>query len=163
MHVGGFEEPFELPDTRGVAHFAEGLGLDLADAFAGDLELPADLLERAAVAVHESEALFEDLTLALGEGREHVANLVLEQADGRDVRRIFGRAVGDEIAEARVVAVADGRLQRDGLLRHLQHRADAFDGEVDFLGDFLGRGLATKILQGAIPLVCFGVCDEGRR
>jgi hypothetical protein len=34
-----------------VAHLAERLGLDLADALAGDLELLADLFEGAAVTV----------------------------------------------------------------------------------------------------------------
>ncbi|MCP5544886.1 MAG: hypothetical protein H7A49_13380 [Akkermansiaceae bacterium] len=29
------DEAFELPDADGVAHFAEGLGFDLADALAG--------------------------------------------------------------------------------------------------------------------------------
>jgi hypothetical protein len=38
-----------------VAHFAQGFGLDLADAFAGDLELVADFLKRAAVTVLEAE------------------------------------------------------------------------------------------------------------
>jgi hypothetical protein len=35
------DEAFELPDAGGVAHFAQRLGLDLADALAGDLELAA--------------------------------------------------------------------------------------------------------------------------
>ncbi len=53
-----FDEAFQLPDAGGVAHFPQSLGLDLADALAGDLELAADFLERAAVAVLEAEALF---------------------------------------------------------------------------------------------------------
>ena len=61
--------------------------------------------------------------------------------------RIFRALVLDEIAEARVVAVADGRLQRDRLLRHLQHGADALDGQLDFLGDFFRRGLAAVFLH----------------
>src|SRR5688572_18181061 len=43
----GFEEALQLADAGGVAHFAEGLGFDLADALAGDLELFADFFERA--------------------------------------------------------------------------------------------------------------------
>jgi hypothetical protein len=50
---------FLPPDPGGVAHLPQGLGLDLADAFAGDLELAADFLEGAAVAVLEAEALLE--------------------------------------------------------------------------------------------------------
>ena len=52
----GVEEAGELAEARRVTHFAQGFGLDLADAFAGDLELLADLFERAAVAVDEAEA-----------------------------------------------------------------------------------------------------------
>lgn len=40
----------------GVPQFAQSLGFDLADAFAGDAELLADLFEGAAAAVVESEA-----------------------------------------------------------------------------------------------------------
>ena len=60
------DEAFQLPDAGGVAHFPEGLGFDLADPLAGDLELAADFFKRAAVAVLEAEALFEDLALAFG-------------------------------------------------------------------------------------------------
>ena len=55
---GDFDEAFQFADARGVTHFAEGLRFDLADPFAGDLELAADFFEGAAVAVLESEALF---------------------------------------------------------------------------------------------------------
>jgi hypothetical protein len=61
-----FDEAFQLPNAGGVAHFPEGLGFDLADPLAGDLELAADFLKRAAVAVLEAESLFEDLALAFG-------------------------------------------------------------------------------------------------
>ena len=53
----------------------------------------------------------------------------------------------DEIAEVGVVAVADGRLQRDRLLRHLQNGADALDRQLNFLGDFLRGGLAAVFLD----------------
>ena len=61
-----FDEAFELPDAGGVAHFPQCLGLDLADALAGDLELAADFLERAAVAVLEAEALAARRLLSAG-------------------------------------------------------------------------------------------------
>ena len=40
-----------------------------------------------------------------------------------------------------------GRLQRDGLLRHLQHGAHALDRQLDFLGDFFRGGFAAEILD----------------
>lgn len=60
------DETFQFTDPRRVTHFPEGLGLDLADPLAGHLELAADFLESAAVAVLEAEPLFENLALALG-------------------------------------------------------------------------------------------------
>ena len=64
LNLGRFEKAFQLPDPGRVAHLAQRLGLDLPDALPGDLELPSHLLERAAVAVHEAEPLFEHLALA---------------------------------------------------------------------------------------------------
>ena len=67
---GKFDETFQFADAGRVAHLAECFGLDLADALAGDLELAADFLERAAVAVLEAEALFKHLALAFCQVRE---------------------------------------------------------------------------------------------
>jgi hypothetical protein len=59
--------------------------------------------------------------------------------------------------DADVAVVADGRMQRDGLLGHLEQRVDARDGHVHFVGDLLGRGLAAQflgeLLLGAPELV----------
>ncbi len=46
----------QLLAAAGVAQLAQGLGFDLADALAGDVELLADLLQRAGAAVLEAEA-----------------------------------------------------------------------------------------------------------
>src|SRR3712207_889074 len=45
------EEPLELPAPDRVLQFANRLGLDLPDAFAGDLEDAPDLLQRVRVTV----------------------------------------------------------------------------------------------------------------
>ena len=50
-----------------MAHLAQRLGLDLADALARDLELLADLFKRAAVAVGEAEAELEHAAFAFRE------------------------------------------------------------------------------------------------
>ncbi len=101
------------------------------------------------IAVAQAEAQFQHLALALGQAGEHVAELVLEQAVAGHVGRVLGGLVLDEIAEVGVVAVADGGLQRDGLLRHLQDGADAVDGHLHFVGDFLRGGLAAEFLEQA--------------
>ena len=142
-----FEEAVQLADARGVAHFAEGLGFDLADAFAGHFELLADLFERARVTIHEAEALFEHFALALVQAAEHVAQFVLEQAEAGHLGRILGGFVFDEVAEIGVFAVANGRLEGNRLLRHFDDGADAVDGQLHFVGDFLRCGFAAEILQ----------------
>ena len=47
----GVQEAAELAGAAGVFEFAQGLGLDLADAFAGDRELLAHFLQRV-IGVH---------------------------------------------------------------------------------------------------------------
>ena len=58
LRAGKLDEAFQFADAGGVAHFPQGFGLDLADPFAGDLELTSDFFEGAAVAVLEAETLF---------------------------------------------------------------------------------------------------------
>ena len=66
-----------MADAGGVTHFAQGLGLDLPDAFASDLKLLADFLESTAVAVDQSETLLEDLAFAIAQGIEDIFDFVL--------------------------------------------------------------------------------------
>ena len=51
----GFKETLELSDTSRMPHFAQGLCFDLANALAGNLELPAYFLQRSAVAIDQPE------------------------------------------------------------------------------------------------------------
>src|SRR5581483_10770142 len=136
-----FEETLELADARGMAHFSQRLGFDLADALARDLELPAHFLERARVAIAQAKAQLEHLALALGEAGEHVTEFVLQQAEARDLGRILSGLILDKIAKAGVVAVAYRRLQGDGLLGHLEDSADPVHRHLHFLGQLIGRGL----------------------
>jgi hypothetical protein len=50
-----------------VAEFGHGLGLDLSDALAGDMEVLADLFESTGLTTVKAEAQCEDLAFA---GRE---------------------------------------------------------------------------------------------
>ena len=60
----GVQEAAELAGAAGVFEFAQGLGLDLADAFAGDRELLAHFLQRV-IGVHaDAEAHAQDPFLA---------------------------------------------------------------------------------------------------
>ena len=102
-----FQKAVQLPQARGVAHFAERLGLDLPNAFTGDLELMADVFQRAGVAITDAKAKLEHLPFAFIQAAQHVAQHVLEQAEAGDVEGILRRLVLDEIAKAGVIAVAD--------------------------------------------------------
>ena len=89
-----------------MAQLAQRLGLDLADAFARDVELLADLLERAGTAVLDAEAELEDLLLARGEGGEHVHKLLLQQRERRGLARLARALIGDEVAKVAVFLFA---------------------------------------------------------
>src|ERR1043165_3335689 len=67
-----FEETLEVTEARGVAHFPQGLGFDLPDAFAGDFVLAADFLERPLLAVAQTKTQFEDMAFAFGQRRQHL-------------------------------------------------------------------------------------------
>jgi hypothetical protein len=103
-----FQKSVQLPDARGVPHFAERLGFDLPDALARDPELAADFFERARVAISKAEPQLQHFSFAFGQAAKHVAQFVAEQAKARYVERTFGGLVFDEISEVCVVAVADG-------------------------------------------------------
>src|SRR3954471_6014905 len=83
--AGTLEEALELSAPDRVLQLADRLGLDLADPLAGDLEDPADLLEGVGVAVAQAVAELDDLALAVGQGLQHLVDLLLEHLLGRRV------------------------------------------------------------------------------
>src|SRR5687767_2943913 len=153
-----FEERLELARARGVAELAERLGFNLSYALARDGEVLADLFERVLAAVlAEAEAHLDDLLLARGErGQDLVGYLAQVRGDDR-VGRVEDGLVLDEVPEVRVLLLADGRLQRDGLLRDLQDLAHLRDRDVHLARDLFARRLAAQLLderaRGANQLV----------
>src|SRR5258708_23064888 len=77
----------ELLRTRRVAQLAQRLGLDLADALAGDAEALAHLFERPLVAVDQPETQLQDAPLSRRERVEDVFDLRVEHRERRGVRR----------------------------------------------------------------------------
>ena len=71
---------------RRVTQLAHRPGLDLADALPGEVEVLADLFERARLAAVETEAQREDLALTLVERGEQLLDLVGQQRGGRRPR-----------------------------------------------------------------------------
>ncbi len=132
-----------------MTELAQRLGFDLADALARDVELLADLLERAGTAVLDAEAQLQDFLLTRGEGGEHVHELLLQQRERRGLARLARSLIGDEVAKMAVLLLADGRFEGDGLLRDLQDLAHLVDGHVHLGGDLFGRGVVAELLQRA--------------
>ena len=131
-----------------MLQLADGLGFDLADALAGDLEDVADFFQRVAVAVAQAVAELDDLAFAVAERLEHLGDPAAEHflrgADGR----AFGRAVGQQVAEVAVFAVADRPVEADRVAAHRQHAAGFVDRASRPRGPFLrssarGRALAA--------------------
>src|SRR5437588_6009932 len=93
------EEVARAGVARGVAQLRHGPGLDLADALAGQVEVLADLLERAGLAAVEAEAQLEDLALPLVERGQQPGDLLGEEGGGGDLERRLRRPVLDHVAE----------------------------------------------------------------
>src|SRR6476661_2262312 len=86
------------------------LVLDLADALARDVERPPDLVERARVLAAEPVAELEHAALAVGEVLQRLAERLLGEDLRRALVRGLGALVGDELAELRLLLVADRLL-----------------------------------------------------
>ena len=141
----------ELAAVARVAQLAQRLGLDLADALAGDAELAADLFERAELAVLQAEAKDDDFALALGELAQRVANLRLEQLLRGELERVRHRLVFDEVAEEGVAVLADRGFERDRVAGDVEHLADLVVRNVHRPGDLFLRRLALEDLLQAMP------------
>src|ERR1700746_135798 len=113
----------QLPAPARVLELAQGLGLDLPYALAGDRELLADLFERM-VGVHaDAEAHAQHALLARRERGEHASRGLAQVRLDRRVDRQDRVLVLDEVAEVAVLLVADRGLEADRLLGDLPHLA----------------------------------------
>ena len=130
-----------------MAEFPQRLRLDLADAFAGDVKLLADLLERPALAVLQPEPEAQNLRLPGGQGFEDVVQLLPQEGVGGGVDRRRGVVVGDEVAQVAVLLLADRGLEGDRLLAHPQDLPHLIHRHIQLVGDLLGAGLMAVGVQ----------------
>src|ERR687889_2144944 len=107
----------ELLGLRERLQLLQRLVLDLADALARHVERAAHLVERAWVLPAEPVAELEDAALAVGEVLQRLAQRLLGEDLGCALVRGLRALVGDELAELRLLLVADRLLQRNGSLR----------------------------------------------
>src|SRR4051812_19671160 len=141
------EKGAQFARPRRMAQLAQRLRFDLANPFARDREALTDFLERVLAAVADAEPHLDRLLLARRQRLQDRLGLLLQvQVDHR-----FGRrdhlAILDEVAKMRIFLFADRRLERDRLLRDLQHLADLGHRDVHPLGDLFGGRLATELLD----------------
>src|SRR6187399_2867086 len=91
------EVVLELAAAGRMAELAQRLGLDLADAFAGDVELLADLFEGPGTPVLEAEPELQHAPLATGQRVQDRLDLLLEELVRRCLGGREGPAVLDEV------------------------------------------------------------------
>jgi hypothetical protein len=72
-----FQVVLQPAAARGMAQASQGLGLDLADAFPGDVKIEAHFLQSQAVPVLEAEAHLQHFLFAGREGLQHGFQLLL--------------------------------------------------------------------------------------
>src|SRR4051794_26154106 len=121
------------------------LVLDLADPLARHVERAADLVQRPRMLTAEPVAELEHAPLAVGEVLQRLAQRLLgEDLGGAFVGRL-GPLVGDELAELRLLLVADRLLERDRGLRRALDRVDLLGVDAGDVGDLLRSRLAPQL------------------
>lgn len=137
----------ELVGEGVVPQLVEGLGFDLADAFACHAEDPANLFECAGPPVGQPVAQLDHFPLALVQGGEHRFEVLAQQQERGGLHGGRRVPVLDQVAERDVVLLADRRVQRDGFLGEPQHFADPFRRQIELGGDLFGRRLVAALLE----------------
>src|ERR687886_2776718 len=117
------------------------LVLDLPDALARHVERAAHLVERPRMLAAEAVPELEDAALAVGEVLQRLAQRLLREDLGGALVRRLGALVGDELAELRLLLVADRLLEADRGLRRALDRLDLFGVDARDLGDLVGSRL----------------------
>ena len=115
-----------------MAQLAQRLRLYLTDTLARDVELLADLLQRARAAVHYAEAQLQHLLLARGQRVQHLFKLLAQEGEGRGLARLRGVLVGDEVAQMRILLLTNRCFQGNRLLSNLHNLAHLVYGHVQF-------------------------------
>ncbi len=130
-----------------MAQLAQGLGFDLADAFAGDGEVLTDLFQGMVGFLADAEAHAQHLLLARRQGREDLGGLVGEIPLDHGFQRRNDSLVLDEVSQGGVLLLSDGGLQGDRLLCDFQHPAHLLQRKFHAFGDLLRSRLAPHLLN----------------
>src|SRR5919201_2653435 len=122
----------------------ERLALELADALPRQVDLVPDRLERPRLAL-KAEPKLEDPPLPLRKGVERPPHALPAERLLGLVERVFGLAVGEEVAELALVVGPDGLVQRDGRLGGAERLVDVLDRQAGRLRELGLRRLAAQL------------------
>ena len=104
-----------------MTQLAQGLGFDLTDTLTGNVEELADFLESVVAFFGDAEALAQNLLFTGSEVRKNLGELLGEFCVDDFLGRSHGLLVLNEITQAGILFVADGRFEGDGLLGNFEH------------------------------------------
>src|SRR6266852_2196603 len=121
-----FNEALEVARAPSVAQLAQRPRLDLANTFARDSELLADLFEGVVGLPTDSEAHPQDLLFAWRQRRQFVH---------------------DKVAKRALLLVADGSFERNRILDELERLLDLVQRHHHLLGDLFRARLAAQALH----------------
>ncbi len=128
-----------------MAQLGQGLALDLPDPLAGEVEVLADVVEGARLAVDQAVAHLHDAALAVGEAGQHRAQLLAHEQERRRLPGHDRVLVLDEVTEARVAVLADEGVEAGGVTVVGPDLLDPLGREVDLDRDLGGGGLAAQL------------------
>src|SRR5439155_1737516 len=118
--------------------------LGLTAPLARHAERATDLLERARLRSREPEAELDHLPLAVGQRVERPLDVLAAELHRRGVERRLGLLVLDEVAELRLLLLADRLLERHRQLRHPQDLAHLLGRHLELERDLVRLRLAAE-------------------
>src|SRR5829696_1544901 len=143
----GLEGVFEPLRLGQGLQLLQRVVLDLPDPLTRDAERAADLLERARRVAVEAVAHLDHVSLPWRQRRQRIVDVLSPQRQRRRVERGLGLLVWDEVAERRLLLLADRLLERHRQLRHAQDLADLLGRHLELLRDLVWSGLPPEPLH----------------
>src|SRR6185437_11802960 len=140
-----------------MPQFPQRLGLDLPNPLTSDLEALSHFFQRVFRTIFQPKTHLDHPFFTRRKRAQNLRGVLLQIHTDHRIRRRNRAAIFDEVAEVRILFLADRRFQRNRLLRNLQHLANLRHRNIHPLGDFFRGRLATEFLhklpRGADQLV----------
>src|SRR6266511_3081759 len=132
------------------SQFPERARFELADALAGDAEPLPHLFERLRLRAREPEAKLDDMAHARVQALQRARQFLLTQVDRRLLVGAIALRVLDQVTVERL-AVADRRLEADGIFDQIEKLLDSRLGKAALVGKLLRRRIAVQLLHQLPP------------